>query len=208
MANLKVYSLQQEEVGSIELNDEWLKQEPKPHLVKDVVVAHLNGLRQGTHSVKTTSQVSGSNKKLFRQKGTGNARAGSRKAIQRRHGGVQFGPHPRQYKLKVNKKVSRQVFYSVLAQAIRQEQVKVFDSFSFAEPKTKKMVEIMSQWQVNKALIVDGESFDTNFALSARNIGQLKLVSQSWMHVYDILKYQNLWISKQALQTIDSRFSA
>lgn len=203
---LIVYSLDGKQVGSLNVADEILNTPLYPFLIKDAVVAYRASLRQGTHSTKTTSEVSGSTRKLYKQKGTGNARAGSKKAVQRRGGATQFGPRPREYNLKINKKSLQKALLSAFAEGYRKEKLVVVDELKLSAPKSAKIKEFLKQWKADKALMIDNTGFDDNFRLSARNFGSVKLTNQMHINVYDLLKFNKIFITQQAIESFCSRF--
>ncbi|MBL0690798.1 MAG: 50S ribosomal protein L4 [SAR324 cluster bacterium] len=207
MGILSVQNLKGDKVGEFNVADDILNKKVQPYLVKDVVVAYLADLRQGTHSTKGTSDVAGSTRKLYRQKGTGNARVGSAKAINRRHGGVQFGPKPRKHGVKVNKKVSRSVLVFAFAEAIRTSKLAVIDKLALESLKSKHAKELLSTWNSKNVLFVEDSKFDDNFMYATRNFNCFKLVSQDKLNVYDLFKYHRILISEEAIKIFTSRIS-
>lgn len=135
MAQIDVYNQEAAVVKQVELNDAVFGIEPNQQSIYDAVLVYLAGLRQGTHSTKTRSEVSGSGKKPFRQKGTGRARQGSTRATQWRHGAIAFGPHPRKYNLKMNRKVRRLAFRSALSEKVADNNLRVIENINFDEIK-------------------------------------------------------------------------
>lgn len=204
MASLKVYSLENQEVGSVDLHDDLANATMNPFIVKDTVVSYLNGLRQGTHKTKERSEVSGSRKKLFRQKGTGNARAGSAQSPIRRHGATVFGPTPRSYKTDINKKVKKKALASVISEKISNGQLLVVDSLKLEDHKTKKFLAMMESLNLKKTLFVYAEQ-DSNFELASRNVSFVKSVHGTGLNVYDVLNHVNLVITKDALLDVEGR---
>jgi large subunit ribosomal protein L4 len=204
MASLKVYSLDKKEIGSVDLHDDLAQVKLNPFIVKDDVVSYLNGLRQGTHKVKCRAEVSGSRKKLFRQKGTGNARAGSAQSPVRRHGGTVFGPVPRSHKTNINKKIKRKALASVLSEKVRNEQLIVVDSLTLEAPKTKLFLQVMKELELGKTLFVSS-SMDVNFELASRNVQGVKTIHSSGVNTYEVLNHTNLVITKDALLDIEGR---
>ncbi len=200
MAQIDVYNQQAEVVKQVELNDAVFGIEPNQQAIYDAVLVYLAGLRQGTHSTKTRSEVSGGGKKPFRQKGTGRARQGSTRATQWRHGGIAFGPKPRKYTLKMNRKVRRLAYRSALSEKVADSNLTVIENLSFDEIKTKKGVAMMNAFGFDrKTLFVadNTEDFDNAF-LSLRNIPNAALVTVSSLNVYDIANADKIVFTEAA----------
>ena len=201
MANVSVYNIEGNQVGEMELSDAVFGVEINEHLVHMAVVNHLAAKRQGTQSAKTRSEVSGGGKKPWRQKGTGHARLGSTRAQQWTGGGVVFAPKPRDYSFKLNKKEKRAALKSALTSRVVENKIIVLDAFNMDEIKTKKFKAVMDALKVSKALVVVGGD-NKNVVLSARNIPSVKTASTATINVYDILKYDTLVITQDAVATI------
>ena len=201
MANVSVYNIEGKEVGTIDLNDAVFGVEVNEHLVHMAVVSQLANNRQGTQKAKTRSEVSGGGKKPWRQKGTGHARQGSTRAPQWTGGGVVFAPKPRDYSFKLNKKEKRAALKSALTSRVVENKIIVLDAFNMDEIKTKKFKAVMDALKVSKALVVVGGD-NKNVVLSARNIPSVKTASTATINVYDILKYDTLVITQDAVATI------
>ncbi|MBQ2288273.1 MAG: 50S ribosomal protein L4 [Lachnospiraceae bacterium] len=199
MANVSVYNIEGNQVGEIELSDAVFGVEVNEHLLHMAVVNHLAAKRQGTQSAKTRSEVSGGGKKPYRQKGTGHARQGSTRAPQWTGGGVVFAPKPRDYSFKLNKKERRAALKSALTSKVVDNKIVVLDTFKMDEVKTKKFQAVMDALKVSKALVVVE---DNNVVLSARNIPTVKTASTSTINVYDILKYDTLVLTQDAVAAI------
>lgn len=204
MAELKVFNLEKSEVGSVELHDKVAQAELNPYIIKDVVVQYLAGKRQGTHKTKNRSEVKGSRKKLFRQKGTGNARMGSLQSPVRRHGGTVFGPVPRDHSFSLNKKVKKAALASVISEKLRNDEFMVVDQVKLASHKTKDFVQILGKMGVNEALVILAD-VDENLAKASRNLQNVKVIHSSSMNVYDVLNYKNVIISRDALLDVEGR---
>ena len=200
MANVSVYNIEGNQVGEIELSDAVFGVEINEHLLHMAVVNHLAAKRQGTQSAKTRSAVSGGGKKPYRQKGTGHARQGSTRAPQWTGGGVVFAPKPRDYSFKLNKKERRAALKSALTSKVVENKIIVLDAFNMDEIKTKKFQAVMDALKVSKALVVVDDN--ANVVLSARNIPTVKTASTSTINVYDILKYDTLVVTQDAVATI------
>ena len=201
MAKVSVYNIEGKVVGDIELNDAVFGVEVNEHLVHMAVVSQLANKRQGTQSAKTRAEVSGGGRKPWRQKGTGHARQGSTRAPQWTGGGVVFAPKPRDYSFKMNKKEKNLALKSALSSRVAEDKIIVLDSIKFEEIKTKNMVAVLDNLKVNKALVVLNDN-DKNVVLSARNIPNVKTASTNTINVYDILKYDKLIVTKDAVATI------
>jgi large subunit ribosomal protein L4 len=206
MANVSVYNMEGNEVGSIELNDAVFGVEVNEHLVHLAVVNQLANNRQGTQSAKTRSEVSGGGRKPWRQKGTGHARQGSTRAPQWTGGGVVFAPKPRDYSFKMNKKEKRIALLSALSSKVADSKIVVLDEFKLDEIKTKKFVEVMNNLKVSKALVVlEGEN--KNVVLSGRNIPTVKVTATNEINTYDILKYDTLVVTKAAVNRLEEVYA-
>ena len=206
MANVSVYNMGGQEVGTIEVADSVFGAEIKENLVHLAVVQHLAAMRQGTQKAKTRSEVSGGGRKPWRQKGTGHARQGSTRAPQWTHGGVVFAPVPRSYKIKMNKKEKQAAIKSVLTSKLQSGDMIVVDKIAFDEIKTKNMVNVLANLKAEKAyVVIDGN--DKNVVLSSRNIPTMKLASSGTLCVYDILKYNKLILTQDAVKTIEEVFA-
>ena len=206
MANVSVYNMEGNEVGTLELNDAVFGVEVNEHLVHMAVVAQLANKRQGTQKAKTRAEVSGGGKKPWRQKGTGHARQGSTRAPQWTGGGVVFAPTPRDYTIKLNKKEKRAALKSALTSRVNESKFIVVDELKFDEIKTKKFQAEMNNLKVSKALIVLDEGSD-NAAISARNIPTVKTAKVNTINVYDILKYNTVVATKAAVASIEEVYA-
>ena len=206
MATVSVYNMEGNEVGTIELNDAVFGVDVNEHLVHMAVVAQLANKRQGTQKAKTRSEVSGGGRKPWRQKGTGHARQGSTRAPQWTGGGVVFAPTPRDYTIRLNKKEKRLALKSVLTSKVQENKLIVVDELKFDEIKTKNFVNVMNNLKAEKALVVLNEN-DANVVLSARNIPTVKTALTNTINVYDILKYNTLILTKDAVATIEEVYA-
>ena len=206
MANVSVYNMEGSVVGSLELNDKVFAAPINEHLVHMAVVSQLANKRQGTQSAKTRSEVSGGGKKPWRQKGTGHARQGSTRAPQWTGGGVVFAPKPRDYSFKMNKKEKAAAIRSALTSRVNENKFYVLDELKLDEVKTKKMVAVLNNLNVNKALVVTAEK-DDNVVLSSRNIPTVRAAFTSTINVYDILKYDTVVITKDAVAKLEEVYA-
>ena len=206
MANVSVYNMEGNEVGTMELNDAVFGVEVNEHLVHLAVVNRLANMRQGTQKAKTRSEVSGGGRKPWRQKGTGHARQGSTRAPQWTGGGVVFAPTPRDYSFKMNKKEKRLALKSALTSRVQENKFIVLDELKLDAIKTKDMKKVLDNLKVNKALVVLGEGSE-NVVLSARNIPNVETAPVSSINVYDILKYNTVITTKAAVASIEEVYA-
>ena len=206
MANVSVYNMEGNEVGTLELNDAVFGVEVNEHLVHLAVVAQLANKRQGTQKAKTRSEVSGGGRKPWRQKGTGHARQGSTRAPQWKGGGVVFAPTPRDYTIRLNKKEKRAALKSALTSRVNENKFVVVDELKFDEVKTKNFKAVMNNLKVSKALVVLADN-DQNTVLSARNIPEVKTSLVNTINVFDILKYNTVVATKAAVASIEEVYA-
>ncbi len=206
MANVSVYNMEGNTVGTIELSDSVFGVEVNDHLVHQAVVQQLANNRQGTQKAKTRAEVSGGGKKPWRQKGTGHARQGSTRAPQWTGGGVVFAPVPRSYTFKMNKKEKRLALKSALTSRVLEDKLIVLDELKFDSVKTKNMKKVLDNLKVNKALVVLNEN-DQNVVLAARNMADVKTALTSTINVFDILKYNTLIVTKDAVAAMEEVYA-
>ena len=206
MANVSVYNIEGKEVGTIDLNDAVFGVEVNEHLLHMAVVNQLANKRQGTQKAKTRSEDSGGGRKPWRQKGTGHARQGSTRSPQWTGGGVVFAPTPRDYSFKLNKKEKRAALKSALTTRVLENKFIVLDEMNFGEIKTKNFQNMLNNLEVSKALVVL-EDGNTNAALSARNIANVKTAWTNTINVYDILKYNTVIVTKAVVATIEEVYA-
>jgi large subunit ribosomal protein L4 len=206
MATVKVYNIEGKEVGSLELNDAVFGVEVNNHLMHMATVLQLANKRQGTQSALTRAEVSGGGRKPWKQKGTGHARQGSTRSPQWTGGGVVFAPKPREYSFKMNKKEKSLAVKSALTTKVQNDKLIVLDGISFDEIKTKKMKAVLDSLKLDKALVVLDKK-DENVILSARNLPTVKTALSNAINVYDILKYDALVITKDAVAQIEEVYA-
>lgn len=202
MPQVAVYDISGKTVGEIELSENTFGQPVNVPVMHEVVKAYLANQRQGTQSALTRSEVRGGGIKPWRQKGTGRARQGSTRAPQWRHGGVVFTPKPRDYTIRVNRKVKRVAMKSALSSKVLGQDLVVFDALNLAAPKTKEMVKALNAVDVKKALIVLSAP-DETVERAARNIPGVKTTLVGTLNVYEILKYQKLVLTRESAQKIE-----
>ena len=206
MANVTVYNMEGNEVGTMELNDAVFGVEVNEHLVHLAVVRQLANNRQGTQKAKTRSEVSGGGRKPWRQKGTGHARQGSIRAPQWTGGGVVFAPVPRDYEVKMNKKERRAALKSALTSKAQENKLVVVDSLALAEAKTKEMQKVLTNLKADKALVVTADD-DQKVVLSARNIADVQTATVNTINVYDVMKHNTVVVTKDAVASIEEVYA-
>ena len=206
MANVTVFNMEGNEVGTMELNDAVFGVEINEHLVHLAVVRQLANNRQGTQKAKTRSEVSGGGRKPWRQKGTGHARQGSIRAPQWTGGGVVFAPVPRDYEVKMNKKERRAALKSALTSKVQDNKLVVVDGLALAEAKTKEMQKVLTNLKAEKALIVTAGD-DQNVVLSARNIADVQTATVNTINVYDVMKHSTVVVTKDAVASIEEVYA-
>ena len=175
--------------------------------VHDVVVAYRANQRAGTHSTKTMGEVAGTNKKPWRQKGTGRARAGSFRSPLWRGGGVTFGPKPRDYSKKVSKKTKQLALRKALTERIKAGDVIVVNDFKLDSPKTKSFVEALTRLEANGKTLVVSTGADKNLLLAARNVESVELTTSNEVNTYQVLKYDKVVFTKGAFEKVQERLS-
>ena len=206
MANVAVMNINGEKVGDIELNDAIFGIEANEHVMHLAVLQYLANQRQGTQSTKTRAEVRGGGRKPWRQKGTGRARQGSIRSPQWTGGGVVFAPKPREYSFKLSKKAKKLALQSALSTKVAENKIIVLDELTLPEIKTKEMVKVIKNINCGKALFVmDGSNI--NVMLSARNIPDVKTASVNTINVYDLLKYNTLVVTKEAVAKIEEVYA-
>ena len=201
---LTVYNIKGEDTGrKVQLNDDIYAIEPNEHVMYLAVRQYLADQRQGTHKSKERSELSGSTRKLFRQKGTGGARRGDINSPLLRGGARVFGPKPRDYSFKLNKKVKVLARKSALSSKITDGAIRIVEDFNFEAIKTKQMVKVLDSFKVNgnRNLFVFAEP-QKNVVLSARNIQRTEIMLARNLNTYDILKAKNIFLTESALQPI------
>ena len=207
MPKIDVYNMEGKKVSDIELNDNVFGIEPNEAVVHSVLVNYLANQRQGTQSTKTRSEVSGGGRKPWRQKGTGRARQGSIRAPQWVKGGIALGPKPRSYKYTVNKKERRLAIRSVLSSKVLENNLVVLDKAEMKEIKTQAMVKTLANLKVEgKTLILLPEK-NENVQKSARNIKNVKTTLVNTINVYDLLKYNKLVVTLDAVKKLEEVYA-
>lgn len=206
MASVSVYNMEGKETGKMELNDSIFAAPVNEHLVHMAVVLQLANKRQGTQKAKTRSEVRGGGRKPWRQKGTGHARQGSIRAPQWKGGGMVFAPVPRDYSFKMNKKEKVAALKSALSSKVSENKLIVVEGMEMDAPKTKTIQSLLDSLDMKKALVVvDAEG--RNVTLSVRNIPTARGVFANSINVYDILKYDNVIMTKSAIAAIEEVYA-
>lgn len=201
---IDVLSLKGEKVKDIKLEDNIFNIEPNDAVIKDAVVVAMAGARQGTAKVKTRSEVAGGGRKPYRQKGTGNARQGSIRAPHYRHGGIVFGPVPRDYSKKMNKKEKRLALKSALSYKVLDKELVVVSAIEFETNKTKEMINLLDGLNLtNHKVLVCVKELTDNVCLAARNLANVKIVLPSEINTFDLISSDNLLIEEEALTMLE-----
>ncbi len=201
-----VVNINNEQIGTVELNDKIFNEEVKEHTIWEVIRWQLASRRAGTASTKTRSEIRGSRRKILPQKGTGNARHGDKKANIFVGGGVVHGPHPRDYYYALPKKVRKKALKGVLSMKLKENELIIIEDFTFEEPKTKRAIEVLKKFGLEKAkvlLIVPNK--DINVIKSFRNLPKAKVLQVEGLNTYDILNADKVFIMKSALEKINER---
>lgn len=202
MATIDLKDLKNQKVGQVDLSDDIFGYPYKEHLVHEAVRNYMASHRAGTHKTKTRSEVSGSGKKPFKQKGTGRARQGGNRPPIHRHGGTVFGPQPRDYSYKMNTKEKKNALKAALSFKLKDGKFVVINELKLDEPKTKVLIEQMGGLGVEgKALLVDSLE-NTNAYLASRNHPKLQLVDALSVNVYDVVNSRYVVVTESALQKL------
>jgi large subunit ribosomal protein L4 len=204
MAKLQIIDQNNKKVGDIELAPEVFEVEIQPEILNLVVRSQRAAKRQGTHATKNRALINGGGRKPWRQKGTGRARAGSSRSPLWRGGATTFGPQPRDYSFKVNKKVRKLALQMALSSRVSEEKLRVVNTIELAEIKTKAFAEIAEKLGLGKTLIV-AKDIDEKLALSARNMPHIKVIEADKLNVYDVLLYPELIMLESAAQDVQER---
>jgi large subunit ribosomal protein L4 len=206
MPKVGLFNKEGQKVGDFELSDKVFGVEVNENAVHQVVVALLANKRQGTQSAKTRAEVSGGGIKPWRQKGTGRARQGSIRAPQWIHGGIVFAAKPRDYRISLTKSVKRVAMKSALSSKVVGNEMVVLENLELEAPKTKEIVKMLDVFNAKKTLIVTAES-NKNVYVSGRNIQGVSVIPVNNLNVYDLLKYEKLIITKDAVSKIEEVYA-
>ena len=203
MGKLSVLNIKGEEVGKIELAAEVWGIEPNDAVLYDAITLAQNSLRQGTHDTKTRAEVSGGGRKPWRQKGTGRARQGSTRAPHWRHGGIVFGPHPRSYDKKMNRKERRLALKSALAYKNIDKELIVIDNFNLESNKTKDAIKVFEALKATNKTVVVVDELSENMVLATRNLANVILLQADEINVLDIISADNMVVTEAAVKRIE-----
>ncbi|MDR7318482.1 50S ribosomal protein L4 [Brevibacillus nitrificans] len=203
MPKVALYNQSGSQVGEIELADSVFGIEPNSAVLFDAIVMQQASQRQGTHDVKNRSEVRGGGRKPWRQKGTGRARQGSIRAPQWKGGGVVFGPTPRKYGYKLNRKVRRLALKSALSTKVQNNELLVLEALNFAAPKTKEMTAVLNNLKVDRKVLIVTSEYDQNVALSSRNIPGAKIVDAAGINVLDLVAHDKVIVTKEAVAKVE-----
>ena len=206
MPTVGLFNIEGKKVGDVTLNESVFNVEVNKAVLHQVVVAQLANKRQGTQSAKTRAEVRGGGIKPWRQKGTGRARQGSIRSPQWAGGGIVFAPKPREYRVSLPKSMRRVAMKSALTSKVLENEMIVLESLSFDAPKTKAFAAMLTAFDVKKALIVTLES-NNNVYKSGRNIEGIQVMPVNNINVYDLLKYEKLIITKDAVSKLEEVYA-
>jgi large subunit ribosomal protein L4 len=207
MASITVYDINKNQVSECELADSVFNDIVRGYLIHDMVRYQLAARRQGTADTKTRSEVSGGGRKPFKQKGTGNARQGCIRAPHYVGGGAAFGPSPRDYAFKLNRKVKKAALRSALSVRFKEEKLTVLNAIDLEKISTKGFAEVLKRFDIDKALVViDGAN--PNLELSARNLPNVKVLRAEGVNVYDLMKYPNLIVTEGAVSQLEGALAS
>ncbi|AFB31427.1 MULTISPECIES: 50S ribosomal protein L4 [spotted fever group] len=202
----KILSLANKEVGEISLNENIFAVEfIRDDIIKQVIDWQRAKAMSGNHKTKTVSEVLGTTKKPFKQKGTGNARQGSLRSVQMRGGGVAHGPRVRSHATKLPKKVRKLGLIHALSEKCAEGKLLVIDSLKLDKPKTSALVNILNKFQGKSFCVIDGNEVDINFSLAAKNIYNTVIVPQIGANVYDIIRHEYVLLSQEAVSVLEER---
>jgi large subunit ribosomal protein L4 len=201
---ISVYNNAGQEIDKIELDEAVFGLQPNEAVVHQALLRQLANSRQGTADTKTRREVSGSSRKLYKQKHTGMARAGNKRSPLRRGGGVIFGPHPRSYRQAMPKKMRRLAIRSILSAKVADEELKVIDSFGLEEPKTKQMAQVLQALGIESSALLVTADLDTTVFKSARNIAKVKTLPASMLNVVDLISHNTLLMTVDAVRRVEA----
>ena len=203
---IDVQTLEAKKAGTVDLTDEVFALEPRADILHRMVAWQLARRQAGTHKTKGRSEIALTGKKFVKQKGSGGARHGDRKAPQFRGGGKAFGPVVRSHAIDLPKKVRALALRHALSSKAKSDNLIVLDEAKLAEPKTKVAKEAFAKLGLTSVLFIDGAELDQNFALAARNLPKVDVLPVQGINVYDILRHEKLVLTKAALESLEARF--
>lgn len=202
MPTIALYNMNREQVGEVQLNEQVFAAEVKEPLIHQALKIQLANRRAGTVATKTRSVVAGSGKKPFKQKGTGNARQGCRRAPQYPGGGTVFGPQPKTYALSINKKARKAALRSMISMQLQSNRITVLDKLDFERISTKDFSGFMKKFDLERSLFIT-EDPSTNLQLSSRNVPYVKLLKADGLNIYDMLKYRHIVLTESAVRLVE-----
>jgi len=205
MTKLPVRNMKGEQVGEYEIADDLLEFDKGAQAMHDAVVAYLAHQRAGTASTKTKAEVAGSNRKLWKQKGTGRARTGYRQSPIWRGGGVAFGPKPRKFHKKMNRKTAQLAFRRAVSEKVAAGQIVILDELKLEQAKTREMSSIVSNLGCLKGALFLVDKLDENVALAARNMKKVALSPASQTNTYQVLRYPTVVVTKTGMASLEGR---
>jgi large subunit ribosomal protein L4 len=208
MSTLKIYDQKGAAVGDFDLADEMLVLNKGAQAVHEAIVAYMAAQRTGSASTLRKGEVAGSNKKPWRQKGTGRARAGYRQSPVWRGGGVAFGPHPRSFALKVNKKVARLAFRRAFSDKVQSGQVRMLDQLTMAEAKTKSFAALLKSLGIDRPALFVVDKVEKNVAQASRNIPNVEVAAAKDVNIYQLLRYPIVVVSRSGMDQMQLRLAA
>ncbi|CAI8821208.1 50S ribosomal protein L4 [Brevibacillus porteri] len=203
MPKVALYNQSGSQVGEIDLADSVFGIEPNSAVLYDAIVMQQASQRQGTHDVKNRSEVRGGGRKPWRQKGTGRARQGSIRSPQWKGGGVVFGPTPRKYGYKLNRKVRRLALKSALSAKVQSNEILVLEALNIAAPKTKEMTVVLNNLKADRKVLIVTSEYDQNVALASRNIPGAKIVDAAGINVLDLVAHDKVIVTKEAIAKVE-----
>lgn len=203
MPKVALYNQSGSQVGEIDLADSVFGIEPNSAVLYDAIVMQQASQRQGTHDVKNRSEVRGGGRKPWRQKGTGRARQGSIRSPQWKGGGVVFGPTPRKYGYKLNRKVRRLALKSALSAKVQNNEMLVLEALNIAAPKTKEMTVVLNNLKADRKVLIVTSEYDQNVALASRNIPGAKIVDAAGINVLDLVAHDKVIVTKEAIAKVE-----
>ena len=207
MTKLKTFDLTNKASGNVEIDDSITDTPYNQNVVSEVVRQFLASKQQGTHSTKNRSEVAYSTRKLYRQKGTGSARAGSAKSPLRRHGGTIFGPQFRSHSIRLNKKTRLLATKSAFAEKIRQDGVLVLDKIELNDNKTKNLKSLLSAFNLPSKVLIVTDDISDNLRLASRNMNNVHVLTYRSLNVYEIMRNNKVIFTKKSLKSFVERFS-
>ena len=204
---INVIDISSKASGTTNLSDAVFGLEPRKDILHRTVVYQLAKKRAGTHKVKNRAEITATTKKMYKQKGTGSARHGSKKVPQFRGGGRAFGPHPRDHSIKLTKKFRKLALKHALSSKLKDGNIVILSEAKLSKPKTSLLVKNLQKLAVDSALFIDAKEFDKNFELATMNIPNIDILPVQGINVYDMLKRDKLFITKAALKEIEGRLN-